>query len=82
MLELLIITQLLLLCSDTEHHPGPTQLLIINHINVKSLCPSDRAKHINEIEHICCQESVNILCVSETWLNNQTPDEDIMITDY
>ena len=39
---------------------------------------------IDEIEHIyiCCQESVDILCVSESWLNNPTPDDDIMITDY
>ena len=40
----LIIMRLLLLCGDINPNPGPTCPLLINHINVRSLCASDRTK--------------------------------------
>ena len=81
LLLLFSLTYLLLICGDVHPHPGPMPLHI-NYANIRSLCPSDRTKRLDEIEHLCTHESLDILCLTETWLKTKHTNTDIQIPNY
>ena len=77
-----IICLLLILSGDIHQNPGP-QSLQICHANVRSLCPSQPEKKIDEIYHVLCQqECCDIVCISETWLNKNITDDQIAVQGY
>jgi len=85
---------LLLRCGDIESNPGPQvqsefKNIAISHINIQSLgsgeqgITSDANVKLNQLQTILCHEhKFDIVCVSETWLNDGIPDEDINIDNY
>ena len=77
----LIVFFLILLSGDVHENPGPQYNGInIRHHNVRSLCPTNRNKKIDEIESILCiDKQIDIICLSETWLDNSILNEDINI---
>ena len=83
LLLLMLSFTLLLKCGDVEKNPGPVKSLVVNHINAHSLCPSDRSKRLDEIHStLCVTETVDIICISETWLQPNISDNDVSLQDY
>jgi hypothetical protein len=81
---------LLLRCGDVHPNPGPTHTnkpLNICHINAESLyltteSPNQRRK-ITEIETgLINSLKIDIICISETWLNNTIDTTDVDIEGY
>ena len=89
--ELMIILTLLLICSgDTELNPDPStshadsesfdESLILNyfsivHYNIQSIS--------NEGDLIGSElRNFNIICLTETWLSHNTPDDSLKINEF
>ncbi len=75
---------LLCLAGDIHPNPGP---LNIGHINCRSLISagtvhSTQATKLDEICATMKDASFDIVCLSETWLDNRIPDSDIEIEEY
>ena len=72
----LIISLLLLCCGDIHPNPGPdTNFFSVMHLNIRSL--------IGKIDLIHAEyNTYDIICLSETWLNRDIPNKDIMIPGY
>ena len=82
-LVIFLVLSLLLLAGDVEVNPGPLNDLSICHINVRSLCPNDRTKRIDEIHSLLCiRDGYDIICISETWLNSSITNDMIDIQGY
>ena len=78
----LLVIHLLLLAGDIELNPGPRgtpdlieNVLSIYHSNIRSL----RYK-VNSISNLI--EEFNIVCFTETHLNNQITDDDVAISGF
>lgn len=83
MLFTFITLLLILRCGDVEPNPGPNRDLSICHINVRSLCPNDRSKRIDEIHsQLCLHEHYDVICISETWLHPDISNATIDIPNY
>ena len=84
LLLLIFISIILLLRSgDIEVNPGPLNELNVCHINARSLCPNDRSKRIDEIQSLLCiRDGYDIICISETWLNESIPDDALDIPGF
>ena len=73
---------LLLISGDIHSNPGP-QTIIISHANVRSLVPTDRSSRIDEIETtLCLNKQCDIVCISETWIDESISDDDVNIDNY
>ena len=67
---------------DTELQSGPNHITIF-YANVHSLYSSNPAIKIDEINTILCQrEKCEIVCISETWLNESITDDEVEILSY
>ena len=82
---------LLLRCGDVHPNPGPsydTKSLSICHVNIQSLYlraePSrNHRRKIDELETILVNDNkLDIICISETWLDNLIDDSKVDITGY
>ena len=70
---------------DTNEHETKTEfdfekenkLLRIEHINARSIIGN-----FDEIKNLVIRNNTDILCVSETWLTDQTPDSFVYIKGY
>lgn len=51
--------------------------LKICHLNVRSLLPK-----IDDIRDYCARSSMDIFCVSESWLGDAVPDDSLYIDGY
>lgn len=69
-ISLLILT-LLIISMDVHVNPGPTKVGIC-HANVRSLV-SDRSK-LDDLKYIADANTIDVITLSETWLNNSVPD--------
>ena len=82
LLMILSLALLLLRAGDIEKNPGPPGLSIC-HINARSLCPTNRLKRIDEIHSVLALDGgYDLICVSETWLNNTVENEAIQIPGF
>ena len=63
---------LLFICTDVECNPGPriSKSLIISHTNTRSLYSYNSDAKVAELEVIANDEGIDILCMSETWLDS------------
>lgn len=74
---------MLILSGDIHPHPGPIHPLSICHVNVRSLCPSNRAKRIDILHsELIIRDKHDIICVSETWLDDTISNESVDIPNY
>ena len=86
---ILICSLLLLRCGDVHPKPGPTyenKSITICHANVQSIylkSETYKRRKIDEIEKVLINNlHYDIICLSETWLNDQVPDALVDIKDY
>ena len=82
--HLAFIVLLLLIISGSVHpNPGPDKDLTICHVNMRSLQPHDRSCKLDELySKLCLEKEYDVICVSETWLDDSIPDSDVVLTDY
>jgi hypothetical protein len=79
---------LLLQCGDIHPNPGPTfenKSIRLCHINVQSLYLrlGNHRRKIDEIESLLINdEKMDIICVSETWLDNTITEDMVKIQGY
>jgi hypothetical protein len=82
---------LILRCGDVHPNPGPSydsKSLSICHVNIQSLYlraePSrNHRRKIDELESILINDNkIDIICISETWLDNIIPDTKVDIPGY
>ena len=74
-LTLITVLTLLLLLKDGDipSNPDPHNDISICYINVRSLCPTNRTRWIDEIHRLLClKEEYDLICISESW--NLTDD--------
>jgi hypothetical protein len=86
---ILICSLLLLRCGDVHPKPGPTfenKSITISHANVQSLylkSENYKRRKIDEIEKVLINDlHHDIICLSETWLNDQIEDALVDIKGY
>ena len=79
-----ILFLILLECGDLETNPGTTLInnLIFSHSNVRSLLAKKSDKKIAELQLMATEHKINVLSLSETWLNNSVPEELLTITGF
>ena len=85
------VCMLLLMCGDVHPNPGPpemntNQLLSICHMNVNSLYVRTDQNPSYKIDEIystyCVDKNCDIICISETWLNDTIPNCNIELPGY
>ena len=73
---------ILILCGDIHPHPGPNQLQIC-HVNMRSLMPGDRHVKLDDLHStLCIENNSDVICISETWLDDTIDDSDVIIPGY
>ncbi len=84
-IEIYVIQRLIRLSNDVHQNPGPIKLCQANVQSLMAL-PQGTPRNANirppkllEMEIICNTESVDICCISESWLTNNFSDDDIAI---
>ena len=79
-----ILFLILLECGDIETNPGPTLInnLIFFHSNVRSLLAKRSDEKIAELQLMATEHKINVLSLSETWLNNSVPEELLTLTGF
>ena len=72
------------LSRDIETNPGPTLInnLIFSHSNVRSLLAKRSDEKIAELQLMATEHQINVLSLSETWLNNFVPEELLTSTGF
>ena len=87
----LMITLPLLTGGNIHPNPGPAvpedtsekKFIEICHVNMRSLNPNNRSSKLDELHTtFCIKKQFDIICVSETWLDNSISDKDIELPDY
>ena len=88
-LSLYLLVLLLLLGGDIEVNPGPhiSNGLSLVHMNIQSLYMSSitgnpRVKLDEVVSTYAVDREVDFICMSETWLHNQTNTDKILIPNY
>ena len=89
-LQLATMISLLLIISGSVHpNPGPVvggqpnACLTMCHVNMRSLQPHDRSLKLDEMYSLLCiDKNFDVICVSETWLDNTISDDDITLPEY
>ena len=51
--------------------------IVIAHLNIRSINPK-----LEEVVRILAQGDIDILCITETWLNRYVPDQMVAINGY
>ena len=77
---------IILMSGDVHPNPGPTDTSVVPlkmcHLNVRSIC----ADHLTKLDIIysklCIEKSFDIICISETWLDNSVSDDEITLDGY
>ena len=79
---MIFLSLLLIISGDIETNPGPPTILV-SHSNVRSLCPHDRTLKVDEIKTVLCNKrKCDIVCLSETWLDETVPDSHVQIDGF
>ena len=81
----IMLTLLMLVCGSVHPNPGPDSdtCLKLCHVNMRSLIPGDRSIKIDELHSTLCMEhKFDLICITETWLDNNITDESVSIPDY
>jgi hypothetical protein len=74
-----VLPMLLLLAGDIQPNPGPViKELSICHTNIRSLRSPDKLDHINCSFNPC----IDIITVSETWLNSKYNQDNLQLSSY
>ena len=78
--SILIINLLLLISGNVHPNPGPKQHgLILAHLNARSLCIPDK---FSEISALVSLHKFDVFGVSETWLNANISNDQLVISGY
>jgi hypothetical protein len=78
--SILIVNLLLLISGNVHPNPGPKQHgLILAHLNARSLCIPDK---FSEISALVSLHKFDVLGVSETWLNANISNDQLIISGY
>ena len=81
----MVFINLILLCGDIEENPGPKTKpdgnLSVCHWNVNSI-PSHNFQKIAVLESFVAMHKFDIICISETFLNNTYEDNDLNLNGY
>ena len=81
----MIFINLILLCGGIEQNPGPktkpNDNLSVSHWNVNSI-PSNSFQKIAILESFVAIHKFDIICISETFLNNTYEDNDLNLNGY
>ena len=84
-LYILVFINLILLCGDIEENPGrkamPNDNIYVCHWNVNSI-PSHNFQKIAVLESFVTMNKFDIICMSETFLNNTYEDNDHNLNGY
>ena len=82
---IMVFINLILLCGDIEENPGPKTKpdgnLSVCHWNVNSI-PSHNFQKIAVLESFVAMHKFDIICISETFLNNTYEDNDLNLNGY
>ena len=82
---IMVFINLILLCGDIEENPGPktkpNDNLSVCHWNVNSI-PSHNFQKIAVLESFVAMHKFDIICISETFLNNTYEDNDLNLNGY
>ena len=82
---ILVFTNLILLCGDIEENLGPktkpNDNLSVCHWNVNSI-PSHNFQKIAVLECFVAMHKFDIICISETFLNNACEDNDLNLNGF
>ena len=82
---IMVFINLILLCGDIEENPGPKTKpdgnLSVCHWNVNSI-PSHNFQKIAVLESFVAMHKFDIICISETFLNNAYEDNDLNLNGY
>ena len=82
---IMVFINLILLCGDIEENPGPKTKpdgnLSVCHWNVNSI-PSHNFQKIAALESFVSMHKFDIICISETFLNNTYEDNDLNLNGY
>ena len=73
---------LLFICGDIEVNPGPRKQLIISHSNVRSLYVNNSDIRISKLHLMARNNSIDILSLTETWLDHSVADCLVSIPGY
>lgn len=84
----LICSSILLSCGDIQSNPGPGEAIsyshfatkkgiVLAHINVRGLRSS-----LDGLKILTSKNPIDVLTVSETWLNSNIPNQEIDLTGY
>ena len=81
----MVFIYLILLCRDIEENPGPKTKpdgnLSVCHWNVYSI-PSHNFQKIAVFESFVAMHKFDIICISETFLDNNYEDNDLNLNGY
>ena len=82
---IMVFSNLILLCGDIEENPGPktkpNDNLSVCHWNENSI-PSHNFQKIAVLESFVAMHKFDIICISETLLNNTYEDNDLNLNGY
>ena len=82
---IMVFINLILLCGDIEENPGPKTKpdgnLSVYQWNVNSI-PSHNFQKIAVLESFVAMHQFDIICISETFLNNTYEDNDLNLNGY
>ena len=82
---IMVFINLILLCGDIEENPGPKTKpdgnLSVCHWNVNSI-PSHNFQKIAVLESFVAMHKFDIICISETFLNNTYEDNNLNLNGY
>ena len=87
-LAISIEKQILVRCGDVSTNPGPTQSSLSCYVqNVRSLkavraVESSFESKISLLQDIVYGQDLDIICLSETWLNGSVSDQEILPVSY
>ena len=88
-MQLALMLFLLLIISGSVHpNPGPAPSppvtsLTLCHVNMRSLQPDDRSLKLDELHStLCVNNNFDVICISETWLDDSISDDDIALPEY
>ena len=77
-----MIMIMLQLCGDIHLNPGPKYIEIC-HVNMRSMKSQNRSEKIDELySELCVLKKYDIICVTETWLDNSILDAEIELKEY
>ena len=77
-----VLLLLLIMCGDIEVNPGPDNNLVFSLSNTQSLYANKSDLKLSELQIMANNWHIDVLAVTETWLDSNIPDELVSITGY